>query len=182
MKRLILTLSVLALAVSEASANPPPPPPPPPPPGGALMMGAREAKLVVKKDDNAKDARLVIPASLLTANPKPRGFGAVLPTIMVGLALTAAFVSGGFWLVRRNRKVATVALVVSLVVFATAAVQADIAPGPRPGPPVPIAMPANVRHEGKLTLSIVPNGDTIELIVPSKMIIAEPKPNAPGNE
>jgi hypothetical protein len=186
MKRWFLTLPVLALVtVSTAWGNPPPPPPPPPPPGAGLVMGPRDAKLVIKKDENAKSARLVIPAGMLVG-VAPKRVGALdrMPALMAGLALTAAFVSGGFWLVRRNRAVAAVVLFVSVVVFGASTLQADLARPPRPGVGVPIAFPATIRHEGNLTVDVVPQGDTMELIVPPKMIVdgkpADPK--APGNE
>ena len=167
-----MTAMVLySASTALADLRPGPGPGPAPQPLG-LQLGARDAKLVVKKDDNAKNARLVVPVGLLVAQPAPRRVGFIegVPAIVAGLALTAAFVSGGFWLVRKNRGIATIALFISLAVLGTSAVQADIPRPPRPAPAVPVTLPANVTHDGKLTLEIVPNGDTIELIVPSKMV------------
>jgi hypothetical protein len=178
MNRCILALAALAfLSESAARADVRPQPQPPPAPG--LIMGARDAKLIVQKDDNAKAARLVIPAGLLTAQPGPRRIGALdgLPAAVAGLALTAAFVSGGFWLVRKKRTLAAMSLFASLVVFGTTAVQADLRPVPRPPAPVTVNFPATVTHDGKLTLEIVPAGDTIQLIMPTKAIAeAAPQP------
>jgi hypothetical protein len=188
MKRCIGAMTALVLfsastAFADIGPRPGPGPNPAPQPLG-LQLGARDAKLVVKKDDNARNARLVVPVGLLVVQPPPRRVGALdgMPAVVAGLALTAAFVSGGFWLVRKNRGIATIALFLSLAVFGTSVVQADVPRTPKPAPAVPVALPANVTLDGKLTLDIVANGDTIELIVPSKMVTeakAEPKPEAP---
>lgn len=108
-------------------------------------------------------------------------------TIMAGLALTAAFVSGGFWMVRRGNGRAFLALlIVSGFALGAVAVWADLAPpfpGPRPGPhPVPapeikttpVALPATVEFAGKKVL-LEPSftGDTVRLILPKDAIIKQ---------
>src|SRR5579884_547277 len=149
--------------IPAVRANPVAPPPPPP----NVQFGAREAKVVVEVDERAKQPRLVVPAALLGPQPRPgagAGFGQ-LPTVVAGVALTLAFVTGGFWLLRKGPGRALVLLfAVSLLLAGTAFVQADV---PRDPPPKAVKLPADVRiSQDKLTLEVVPFGDTVRLIVP----------------
>jgi hypothetical protein len=157
MKRL-LSPAVAALflfaAAAPARADLAPPKPPPAP--------GQSAKLVVEVDPNAKEPRLVVPVALLGATPKdgPKDketafLGLGLPTIVVGLALSLAFVSGGFWLVRRGRgrTAAAVVLALALLTAAATAVWADVPIGPRPKPKNdPVALPAGVTLSDKITV------------------------------
>ena len=158
---------VLSLTAATARANEAPPPKP-----ETIKLGSREVKLEVVVDDRAAraGARLQIPQGLLTEDRRRSDAGWHLPTIMAGLALTLAFVSGGLWLARRGpaRKIAAVVLFLSLLAFGTAALNADV--GPRPDPK-PLTLPAGVTLSEKLVLEVVEKGDTVKLIISSRMVV-----------
>jgi hypothetical protein len=154
---------------------------PPPRPQPGIQIGTQDAKIAVEIDEKAKVARLQIPAQLLTGGKGRPGAGAGLdrvPMVIAGLALTCAFVSGGFWLVRRGRGnvLAALGLGLSLLAFGASAALADLGPkpiGPKPPPPVPLVpvkLPANIEINGNLTLEIIPAGDTLKLIVNKSMV------------
>jgi hypothetical protein len=178
MRRWILPAAALVLlgTLSAARANEAPPKPPP----DTVKIGAREVKLVVLTDARAKDARLIIPAALLTDSKKRADAG--LPTIMAGLALTAALVSGGLWLARRGsvRKAAAVALVVSLLALG-GSLYADVSVKPPPKP-APVTLPAGVTLSEKLVLEVAEKGDEVQLILPSSAVIKPAKPKADDKE
>lgn len=165
-------LLVLCGSVASVWANGGRPPVQPQP---GVALGARNAELVVEIDDKIKDAKLQIPVGLLTAGkPRVGADAGRVPMIIAGLALTCAFVSGGFWLVRRGRGRTLAALLLGVsVLVASSAVFADIAV--RPPPPKealpPVALPANIQLSGKLVLEIVPNGTKIKLIVNKGMVL-----------
>jgi hypothetical protein len=168
----LLVLAGTALTARANGARPPVP--------NDIQYGAREAKIVVEVDEKATQPRLVVPASMI-APAKGKGAGqpgagAQLPTIMAGLALTAAFLTGGFWLLRKGPdRTLALLLAVSLVVAATSAVQADLPRQPRT---TPVKLPADVNIKSeKLVLEVVPFGDSIKLIVPKDAVKqAEKKP------
>jgi hypothetical protein len=164
---------VLLGAASAVRADLRPPPKPTP---DAVKIGAREVKLVVEVDDRATDARLIIPAGLLTDTKKRADAGWGWPMIMAGVALTAALVSGGLWLVRRGaRKAAAVVLVVALLAFGGSLLYADVAVKPPPKP-TPVTLPAGLTLSDKLVLEVAEKGDDVKLVVPSAMLIKTPKP------
>ena len=148
--------------------------PPPPPKGETIKLGAREVKLVVERDDGVKEARLLVPQSLLTADKRRADAGWPLPTIVAGLALCAAFVSGGLWLARRGgRKLTAAVLVLSLAALGTAALYADVPVRPDERPKTTtVSLPADVTLSGKLVLEVVAKSDTdaVKLIVNSSML------------
>jgi len=168
MQRCTILAAVALLLGSVASANADKVPPPPP---KTIKVGTRDVKLEVVIDDKAKTARLQIPQGLLTEDKRRSDAGWPLPTIMAGLALTLAFVSGGLWLVRRGpaRKVAAVVLFLSLLAFGTAAVYADLIVRPRPDPK-PLTLPAGLTLSDKMVLEVVEKGDTVKLVVNSSML------------
>jgi hypothetical protein len=158
----------LALTVSTARGNEAPPPKP-----ESIKIGARDVKLVVMVDEKAKTARLIIPQGLLTDDKRRSDAG--VPTILAGLALTLAFVSGGLWLARtRARKVAAAILVVALLAFGTAALYADLVVRPKPEPKA-ITLPAGITLSDKMTLEVAEKGDTVKLIVNSSMVVKAAK-------
>jgi hypothetical protein len=169
MKRTVLSVAALLVAASTVWANAAPMPPNPP-----LVKGPQNVKLVVEVDENAKAPRLEIPQNLITLQlrrgaPGPGAdAGPRVPTTIAGLALAGAFVSGGFWLTRRNRTIATIALAF-LVVGGT--LMADIRVQPKPAPKTtPLTLPANLAiASDKLTLEITDKGDAVKLIVPKGM-------------
>src|ERR1700722_5311982 len=90
---------VLSSAVGAVRADVPGPKDVP----NKVKLGSREVKLEVVVDDKAEVARLILPQALLTEGGKKRAdAGWPMPTIMAGLALTAALISAGLWLVRRG--------------------------------------------------------------------------------
>jgi hypothetical protein len=134
-------------------------------------------KVSVEVDENAKDARLVIPQNLLVpARPRLRGALDQVPMIVAGLALTCAFVTGGFWLVRRGkagtRRVST--LLICWLAIAGTAVWANEAPPPAPKKAEPLKLPATVKITGKIILEVVPRGDKVVLIVNKDMLVKAP--------
>jgi hypothetical protein len=186
MKRWILSAALLLLAGSQVWANGAPPPFQP----NQIAFGSRNARLVVEVNAAAREPHLVIPAALVgQPGARPRGFGAGLtPTLVVALALTAAFVSGGFWLLRKGsgRTVVSLALFVSLAVLAGTA-SADIARPPRPPAMPGLPLPADIKLTEKIVVEVVPLGDSIRLIVPPAMVlkpgaVPEGPPEKPGEK
>jgi hypothetical protein len=174
MNRCVLPLAALVLMGAGLRANEAPPPPPK---GETIKLGAREVKLVVERDERVKEARLVIPQGLLTADKRRTDAGWPLPTLVAGLALAAAFVSGGLWLARRGgRKVAAVVLVLSLLALGISALQANAPDRERDLKPkvTPIALPASVTLSGNLVLEVAEKGDSVKLIVNSSMLPKTP--------
>jgi hypothetical protein len=147
-----------------------------PPP---ILVVPRAVKVTVEVDENAKDARLVIPQNLLApAQPRLRGALDRVPMIVAGLALTCAFVSGGFWLVRRGKAgTKTIsALLLSWLVITGSVVWANEAPPPQPKKPEPLKLPANVKITGKIIFEVVAQkGDSVKLIVNKDMIVKDGK-------
>ena len=169
MKQCIVCAAFLLLcSAASVQANGGRPPFPPPAPPNPVQLGARNVELVVEIDNQAKEPRLQIPVNLLGAGrPRLGADAGHLPTMIAGMALTCAFVSGGFWLVRRGRgrTVAALLLGASLLVGA-ASVSADLPRPPKPKQdPVAVTLPANLTIPGKLVLEVVPNGDKIKLIL-----------------
>ncbi|HVS39163.1 MAG TPA: hypothetical protein VMS17_26630 [Gemmataceae bacterium] len=179
MKRILaasLALPLLLVVCAPARADIAPPP---------LPMGAK-TKFVVVVDDRADTPHLQIPKSLLqggqSGGKEDAGlFGA--PTIIAGLALTAAFVSGGFWLIRRGRgpgrTLAAVVVILSFVALGASAVLADIPRPPRPRGPVALPLPANVTLPDTVVVDFLDKGDAITLIV-NKKAVPDPKPGSPA--
>jgi hypothetical protein len=149
-----------------------------------IAFGQRDVKVVVEVDEKAKQPRLVVPANLIGPQVNPgagRGAGAQLPTIMAGLALTAAFATGGFWFLRKGAGRGLVMLFVLSVVAASASVvHANRAPPPPPTTKN-IPLPAEVQLNGnQITLEVVPRGDAVVLIMPkdaAKPIVVKPQEN-----
>jgi hypothetical protein len=168
MRRWLVGLSVLGLiGAAEARANAGRPPVP----NMTPKFGVQKAKVVVEEDANAKVIKVVVPSNMVVKQAGPLGFGAAdkLPILMGGLALTAAFASAGFWLVKKNRGAAGLALLVSLTLFGVGALQADIARPPQPAKTTPVALPADVNLTGEIQFEVAPGvGDTIRIITPPR--------------
>jgi hypothetical protein len=187
MKRWILGASVALLffvAPSAVRANAAPPPPP----SGPLNYEPHSVKFVVIVDDGVKEPRLDIPASFLVKPDARRGAAPTVPLIVVGLALTAGFVSAGLWLSRRSRSTAALLVAVSLFSLGGGILIANVPPPPQPPKaPVEITLPADVNLPAKVTLQVTTRGDVVRLWVPGSMVPKpakpEPKPNVkPGEE
>jgi hypothetical protein len=145
-------------------------------------LTSNDAKLVVHVDANAKKPVLRVPASLVTAvkkeEPKREG-GALLDnpaTVIAGLALCAAFVSGGFWLLRgRGGRAAVVALCIACLALVGGTAFGDLI---LPRPPVlpAVQLPGNVKLSSDVTI-VTHNGpgNTIELIIPAEKADPAPK-------
>jgi hypothetical protein len=180
----LLTLFLLG-AVPAARANEAPPPVRTKPADPQLV------KLVVEVDDDVKEPRLQIPRAFLGAAGERKGADlgpGRVPTIVAGLALTLAFASGGFWLLRRgsSRYFASAVLALSLVALSATALWADRLPIVPPKPASPkevgtLALPAGIQVSDKIAIEVVDKGDAVKLIINKSMAIkksAEVKPEA----
>jgi hypothetical protein len=143
-------------------------------PRPAPLPEAKSAKLVVVVDERVKEPRLVIPKSLMG---EKKSAWLETPTVVAGLALTFALVSGGVWLVRRGttRTVAAVALALSLLALGGSALFADVAKPPQPKV-TPVTLPANIVFTDKIQIEFVDKGDEVKLLVGKDMVKAEAKP------
>jgi hypothetical protein len=154
----------------------------PPPPRQAPLAKAKDAKIVLVIDERVTAPRLVIPKSLM--GEKKKSAMLETPTIVAGLALTLAFVSGGVWLVRRGkaRAVAAAVLAPAALTFGAATLWADIAKPPPPAPPQGVitwTLPASVSFKDeKIQIEFVDKGDDINLLVKKAWIHEEKKPEA----
>jgi hypothetical protein len=177
MKRWILGASVALLffvAPSAVRANAGPPPP-----SGPLNYESHAVKFVVVADDGVGVPRLEIPATLLVKPDARRGAIPTVPLVVVGLALTAGFISAGLWLSRRSRSTAALLVAVSLFSLGGGILIANVPPPPQPPKaPVEITLPADVNLPAKVTLQVIPRGDAVRLFVPGSMVPKAPKPEA----
>jgi hypothetical protein len=170
----LLALTLLAVGTPAVLANPIAPPVKPQP--GTPAVGNAGTELTVMVDPNAKWPRMLIPQKLLGGQAPPRkgaDAGGRLPLLVGGLALTAAFVSGGFWLVRRGRGrfLTGACLVLFLAVGSSAFLFADV-PSPKPNTrPHAVTLPAGVMLPGKVSLEIVDKGEGVTLIIPQELLI-----------
>ncbi len=133
----------------------------PPPP----LPEAKPAKIIILVDERVTAPRFVVPKTLMADK---KGAGLNTTTIVAGLALTLAFVSGGLWLARRGKARAIVASVVTVAALAlgTTALLADLPKPPRPPKgPVALTLPADVTFTGKVEVEFVEKGDDVKLLV-----------------
>ena len=188
---LLVTALLLVLSSTYAFADIPPKPRPIPPPNpNPAPVVSKEANMVVELDPNAKEARLIVPRSLvirragLDADDGTRLADADGPTsrhiIIAGIALSLAACGGGFWLVRKNRLSST-GLVLFLVVGAGLMIGAIAwanarAPSPPPPAPQPVANLIKIL-DGKIKVETPAEGDTIRLIVNEDMLAKIVKEN-----
>jgi hypothetical protein len=210
-------LLVLGLAAAPVTANgipfPPPgkqPTPPPPPRPQAF------APLVVVTDDNVKEARLEIPRKLLRnlrvdlgeeQEPDTRRALAPLPrlhTLLAGVALSLALVTGGLWLTRSRNRLAGRGLMLLLVaggllIVGSGVLWADIGVrpnpfGPRPGfnpfqppnmkqpPAVFVPPPGALNLVDKVGIVVVDKGDAITLVVNRDDLVRVVEKSAPDKD
>jgi hypothetical protein len=170
------SLAVLLLLGLASSAPGNPIPVPRPRSGPSFHTGPTEQKLVVEINESAKQPRLLIPKNLLltdTPAEAPRK-GAFLgtSTLMAGLALSLACVTGGLWIARRGKGSGLAALCLGVFALAATAssLSADI-PAPKPpAKPPTVALPADIRLSGRITVLIVEKGDSIKLVVNKSML------------
>ena len=128
-------------------------------PGKVNPQPAQPAKPIFENSEEAA-AELSEGDELVIETETPKSNNRL---IIVGLCLTLALGFGGMWLVRRNGKsVRGLALLMAAggTIAFTSAVWANAPPPPQPKP---IALPT--LYDGKVTLELVPNGDTIRLVV-----------------
>jgi hypothetical protein len=170
-------LSVLFLfgALSPAWGNGAPPPPRPAP-----LPEAKTVEVKVVIDERVTAPRFIIPKSMMA---EKKSASLETTTIVAGLALTLAFVSGGVWLVRRGkaRAVAAVILTLSALTFGTTTLLADIAKPPPPPAPVPVTLPADIMFTGKVEIEFVEKGDEVKVLV-KKAWVTEKKKVEPKTE
>lgn len=153
-----------------------------------------KTNLVITPDGNAWNARLQIPRSSLrqlrAALDNVPGDDAVgqsvargsTATIMAGLCMFLAVSFGGVWLVRsghsRNQKaVAVIAMAVALVGATAMITRGNAAPPPGwKWQRLPQNLNGGVATTGTVEVEIVPDGNSIKLIVPMYKPTAENKP------
>jgi hypothetical protein len=191
--RILLLAALLLLSGTNAFADIPPKPRPIPPPNpNPAPVQSKEANLIVEVDPNAKEARLIIPRSIvirkagLDADDGTRLAEADGPNsrhiIIAGIALSFAACGSGIWLVRKNR-LSSMGLVLFLVVGAGLVVGAMAwanARAPSPPPPPPAPQPAaNLLKifDGKIKVETPAEGDTIRFIVNEDMLARIVKEN-----
>jgi hypothetical protein len=169
---------VVLFVASTVLANGIPFPRPQPP------VATADAKLVVLTDANAKKPLLRVPVGLVTAvkkeDPRPPRGQAMLnepATLIAGLALAGAFVSGGFWLLRgKGGRTAAAIVCVGCLALAGGTAFADLLP-PRPAPPLPaVNLPGKVMLSSDVTIVVVNTpGNTIELVLPPEKTEQKPE-------
>jgi len=153
-----LSLACLLALAGDVRANGVPPP----------FRRGIEAKLVVQVDRNAKQPTLIIPSRFVGGGvPGKRSDAGNLNTAVAGLALAGAFVSGGLWLTRRRRHFVAAVAVLAFLGIGGGVLWADLLPPPGAGKVETVRLPANVRLTEKVTVRVVPAGDTITLILPT---------------
>jgi hypothetical protein len=160
-------------ALSPVRGNEAPPPRPADP---------KAAKLVVVVDERVKEPRLVIPKTMMGDK---KSAWLETPTVVAGLALTLALVSGGVWLVRRgtSRTVAAVVLALSVMAFGTSALLANLPPPPPPPvDPANLKLPANIVLSDKIQVEFVDKGDEVKLLVNKGMVKADVRPEPKPKE
>lgn len=183
--RSLLVGAVALVLANAAAANEAVPPElrKPAAPAPALKLGLREVPFQVLAAPRDGAITLVVPANLLqeAAGKQGADAGFLHPLVVSGIALSLAFVTGGFFLLRGGRHGKTLAgaavLVAALVVGYAA--QANIAPV---GLPYPVKFPTDVRFDGKLYLEVVPEGTGVKLLVPPSQVIAPEKAAETGKE
>ncbi|HLW68845.1 MAG TPA: hypothetical protein VKS79_26270 [Gemmataceae bacterium] len=185
----------LSWTVAYADIAPKPRPTPAPIPNPAPVQ-SKDANLIVQVDPNAKEARLIVPRSLLNRRAGLDVDDGTRLTeadgrsnrhvIIAGVALALAMSCGGLWLVRRNR-LNNSGLMVCLAVSAglivgTVALANARAPSPAPPPPQPAPV-ANLAKlfDGKIRVETPADGDSIRLVVNQEMLdkIVKGAPTAP---
>jgi hypothetical protein len=171
-----------------------------PNPAPAWREGLQDVQLTVVTDPSVQKPVLCVPRALLITTDQGRKVGSVAAPLVAGLALSAAFVTGGLWLAGRVGK-RTLAVIGTLTILSlgTGAVFADLASPfslfrPRPNdsrfkgrwpipqePPVrqetPVELPASITLPKNVQLLIVEDGNRLILRLPEKPEAA-PKPIA----
>jgi hypothetical protein len=166
-------LLLLGLALA-APGNPIPVPRPRA--GPTFRTTPTEHKLVVEINESVKQPRLLIPKNLLLTDSAPeaprKGAALGTSTLMAGVALTLAFVTGGLWIARRGkgRGIATVAIGLVALAATAGALCANLAPSKPPARPATVHLPAEIKLSDRVTVLIVEKGDSIKLVVNKSML------------
>ena len=179
----VFSLLSLFVALSPVWGNGAAPPRPVP------LPEAKAVKFVVVVDERVTEPRLVVPKSMLG---EKKSASLDLSTIVAGIALTLALVSGGLLLVRRGSpRIVAGALALSVLAFgATTLFAQSTNPGNtgatninfnfnqavRPAVVTPVSLPANIVLGEKMQVEFVEKGDEIKLLVSKDMVKREVKP------
>lgn len=191
--RHVLTLCILSLTIlpSNTRGNSPPVPaairylqsPDKAKPGAKADKPAKElgvalnAPVSMSYQLDLQRAKLIIPQKFIVTDGKKAEADPAGPrNLFAGLALSAAFVSGGIWLVRRGRSAGKAVLVVLIVggIFGTAMVMSIVHGNEGPPPRVqttPAEINGNVANLG-MDVVIVAEGDRIQIVLPKRLLPA----------
>jgi hypothetical protein len=193
MRHVLLTLCVLSLTLlpSHTRGNSPPVP-------AAIryLQTPDKAKSAAKAEKPAKEVsiirnapvtmtyqldvprpRLIIPQKYAVIDGKKAEAEPAGPrNLFAGLALSAAFVTGGIWLVRRGGNAGKAVLVAAILVgiLGMAIFMSDVFGNEAPPPriqPTPLEINGNTANLG-MDVVIVAEGDRIQLILPKRMLPA----------
>jgi hypothetical protein len=149
-------------------------------PAPAWRVGPHDVKIKVETSERVNKPTLLVPRTLLVNTAERRAGVLPAPSVVGGVALSAALALGGLWLAGRGRRVAAGVVVLALFGVGAGALFADI-PGPFgrrqnnrpppyfPPPPAPeaVAMPATVTLPQDVRLEVVDSGDTLRLVMPA---------------
>jgi hypothetical protein len=180
----VLGMFILFGALSPVWANFARPPQPLP------LPEAKPAKLVVVIDERVAKPRLIIPKTLMG---EKKSASLDTTTIIAGLALSLAFISGGVWLSRRGkaRSVAAAVLSLSALTFGATTLFAQNINGnynfnnggqTRPAIVTPVMLPATLVVTEKIQVEYVEQGDEIKLLVSKDMVKNEAKSEPKSNQ
>ena len=132
---------------------------------------APEHDLVIVRDPSVKEAELRIPRRMMVADGSaPAG---TTRTVMVGLALSAAFVGGGLWCLRFRprevpRKKLAIGVAVIVVLYAVLS-QVGFSEANPPEPPTRIVLPTVQLGDIAVNVRFVDQGDAVELVLPPEL-------------
>lgn len=166
-----------------------------PKPATAWRVGPHDVRLEVVTSPLIDKPVLEVPRSLLVTAQKDdrRGSSAPVPTVVAGVALSAAFVLTGLWFSGRTRWSGTTALLaLTLSVVGAGTLLADLPgahtrrdpryflPAPPPAPaPASLPLPARLTLSRDVRLTVVESGETIRLVMPEEKAVPAVEPPAP---
>jgi hypothetical protein len=130
-----------------------------------------EHDLVIVRDASVKEAELRIPRRMMAADASAPG--SATRTMMVGVALSAAFVGGGLWCLRfRPREIPRKKLLIGaavIVVLYAGLTLVSFSEANPPEPPIRIVLPTVQLGDIAVNVRIVDQGGAVELALPPEL-------------